>query len=101
MAHISLLPPLASESLAFDIARETRRTLVDLIRGSEPTTIMGVLLNERTGVTIESLAEALNKPPELISWNVEKLESEDLCVRAVIGGVSKVLPIAAYSERNE
>ncbi len=95
------LPPLDSRALSFDIEREARRTLVDIMRGAEPTTILGVLLaNSEEGATVESIAERLSEPVGLIGWNVEKIEKEGLCVRMSIDGVSKVLPLAAYTERN-
>jgi hypothetical protein len=99
---IQELPPLDSRSIEFDVGREARRTLVDLIRGDPPTTILGVLLRHREdGVTIEAIAEALDEPVGLIGWNVEKLEKEDLCVRVAMEGTRKVVPIAAYTARNE
>jgi hypothetical protein len=95
------LPPLDSRTLAFDISRETRRTVVDLIRGGEPTTILGVLLaNTKEGVTVEAIAEHLDDPVGLVNWNVEKLEKDDLCVRVEMEGHVKVLPLAVYTDRN-
>jgi hypothetical protein len=99
--HVDELPPLDSRALSFDIEREARRTLVDIMRGSEPTTILGVLLaNSEEGATVESIAELLDEPVGLVGWNVEKIEREGLCVRMSIDGVTKVLPLAAYTERN-
>lgn len=94
------LPPLDSRSTSFDVDREVRRTLVDLIREDEPTTIMGVLLAHRDGVTVEEIADKLDEPVGLIHWNVEKLEHEYLCIRMAMEGTRKVLPIASYIERN-
>ena len=102
MSRVDILPPLDSDALAFDISRETRRTLVDLIRENKPTTILGVLLaNREHGVTVESIAEDLEDSVGLVSWNIKKLEMEDLCVRVEIDGDVRALPIASYTERNE
>jgi hypothetical protein len=96
------LPPFDSRALYFDISHETRRTIVDLIRGSQPTTVLGVLLaHTDDGVTVEVLAKQLKRPVGQISWYVEKLETENLCVRSKMEGHIKVLPLAAYTERNE
>jgi hypothetical protein len=98
--HIDELPPLDSRSLQFDIGHEARLTLVDLIRGDQPKTIMGMLLAHRDGIAIEAIAIALDEPVGLVCWNVEKLEREDLCVLVAMGEGKKVVPIAAYTERN-
>jgi DNA-binding transcriptional regulator GbsR (MarR family) len=95
------LPPLDSRTTSFDVDREVRRTLVDLIREKQPTTIMGVLLAYRDGVTIEEIADKLDEPVGLIHWNVGKLEDEYLCIRVAIEGTRKVVPIASYIESNE
>lgn|GEM_PF-3404828 len=96
------LPPLDSRALYFDISHEMRRTVVDLIRGSEPTTVLGVLLaHNEDGVTVEGLAKQLKRPVGQISWYVEKLETEELCVRSRMEGHVKVLPLATYTKRNE
>jgi hypothetical protein len=96
------LPPLDSRALYFDISHEMRRTVVDLIRGSKPTTVLGVLLSHTDdGVTVEGLAKQLERPVGQISWHVKKLETENLCVRSKMEGHIKVLPLAAYTERNE
>jgi hypothetical protein len=96
------LPPLDSRALDFDVCREMRRTVIDLMRGVEPTTITGVLLEHlNEGVTIEALAMRLGLAPGLIAWNVERLEEDDLCVRTEIDGEVKVLPFAPFTERNE
>jgi hypothetical protein len=94
------LPPLDSRSTSFDVDREVRRTLVDLIRENEPTTIMGVLLAHRDGITIEEIADKLDEPVGLIYWNVGKLEDEYLCIRMATEGIRKVVPIASYIENN-
>jgi len=95
------LPPLDSRATSFDVYREIRRTLVDLIRGDPPTTIMGVLLANSDGVTVEEIADELDEPVGLIAWNVGKLRKEDLCVRVTLDGMKKVIPAAFYTERND
>ena len=95
------LPPLDSRALSLDIARETRRTVVDIMRGAEPTTILGVLLaNQKEGATVESIAEKIGEAIGLVNWHIDKLEQEGLCVRVSTKGIIKVLPLAAYTERN-
>ena len=94
------LPPLDSRSTGFDVNREVRRTLVDLIRGEEPTTIMGVLLARPDGVTVDEIADVLDEPAALVGWNVEKLHREDLCVRVTLDGIKKVIPAAFHTTRN-
>jgi hypothetical protein len=94
------LPPLDARLLDFTIEREARRTLVDLIREGAPTTIMGVLLRQRDGVTVDEIAEQLDEPAGLVSWNIKSLEREDLCVRLTEDGVTRIMPFAAYTERN-
>lgn len=103
MQSVDALPPLDSKALNFDIARETRRTIVDMMRGEKPTTILGMLLaNPRKGVTLEFMAERLKNPIGQVNWNVEKLEAEELCVRVGMkNGNIKILPIAPYTARNE
>jgi hypothetical protein len=98
--QVEELPPLDTRSLEFDVGREARRALVDLIRGERPTTIIGMLLEHRDGITVDAIAQTLQQPVGLIAWNVEKLEDEDLCVRVSMDGVRKVVPIAAYTARN-
>jgi hypothetical protein len=96
------LPPLDSRALDFDVCHEVRRTVVDLIRRSDPSTITGILIEHlNDGVTIEDLARRLDLAPGLIAWNIERLEDEELCVRTEIDGEVKVLPFAPYTERNE
>jgi hypothetical protein len=95
------LPPLDSRSTSFDVNREIRRTVVDLIRGDPPTTILGVLIAHSDGVTVEEIADKLDEPVGLIDWNVGKLRKEDLCVRVTLNGVKKVIPAAFYTKRNE
>jgi hypothetical protein len=100
--HRDDLPPLDSRALDFDTCHELRRTVVDLIRGSEPSTIIGILIRHvNDGVTVEDLARRLDRAPGLIAWNIERLEDEDLCVRTEIDGQIRVLPFAPYTERNE
>ncbi len=101
MRSIEELPPPDSRSTTFDINRELRRTVVDIIRGAEPTTIMGILLAHREGVTLKEIADTLDQPVGLVGWNVEKLENDYLCIRVAMEGVRKVIPIASYIDRNE
>jgi hypothetical protein len=94
------LPPLDSQALRFDLSQETRRTVVDLIRGSRPSTILGVLIHSKDGVTVDVIAKELGESVGLVGWNIDKLESEDLCIRVSMDGETKVFPCAGYTERN-
>jgi hypothetical protein len=98
--HPDELPPLDSRALAVDVNDEVRRTLVDLMRDDPPSTILGVIVAHPGGVAVEEIAERLEQSFGLVDWSVEKLEDDDLCVRIAEGGVRKVLPFAAYTERN-
>jgi len=96
------LLPLDSRALEFDVNHEIRRTVVELLRQAEPTTILGVVLANPEGVEIRDLAETLDIPVAVAGWRVEHLEDEDL----VIGckeddGAVNILPLAAYTEKNE
>lgn len=95
------LPPLDSRSISFDVNREIRRAVVDLIRGDPPTTILGILITHSDGLTVEEIADKLDEPVGLIDWNIRKLRKEDLCVRVTLDGIKKVIPAAFYTERNE
>lgn len=95
------LPPLDTRALELDICHETRRTIVDLMRGNEPTTIIGVLVANRDGLTTREIAERLDRPVGEVSWKIEKLEGEDLCAQILSDTAMKVIPFAAYTERNE
>lgn len=101
MNMLDTLPPLDSRALSFDVDRETRRTVVDLVRGDRPTTILGVLLAHSDGLTMAEIADLLEKPIGIVGWQVEKLEHEDLCVRVAEDRLTKVLAFAAYTEHNE
>lgn len=91
---------MSSRSVEFNIAHETRRTVVDLMRGGEPTTILGLLLANSQGIGTEEIAERLGTTASLVSWDIDKLEREDLCVRVEVDGATKVLPLATYTSRN-
>jgi hypothetical protein len=93
-------PPLDSRSVVFDVNRETRRTVVDILRGSEPSTVLGVLVSTPEGLTMRGIASALDEPVGVVEWNVERLEDEDLCVTVSIDGEVRVLPLAGYTVRN-
>ena len=100
MTNIDELPPLNARTLDFDVEREIRRTVVDTIRGDSPSTILGLLISQPTGVSIIRLAEQLGEPLGFVKWGIERLEDEDLCVRVAIDGVASVVPLAGYTERN-
>lgn len=95
------LPPLDSSALEFDVTHELRRTMVDLIRNDEPTTILGLLLANPNGIGIEEIAKGLALAEGLVAWNIDKLEREDLCVRVETGSLVRVFPLAPYTRRNE
>lgn len=94
------LPALDSRTLRVDVGRETRRAIVDLIRGVQPTTVLGVLLANAGGVTTDVIARQLDRPVGEVAWRINKLEGDDLCTRVAVDGVTMALPFAAYTDRN-
>lgn len=101
MEEVEYLLPLDSRDYEIDLDREMRRTLVDLIRGSDPSTVLGVLLASDGGLTIVEIAERLERPTSLVAWNVEKLEDEDLCVRIRAHNERRVRLFAPFTEHND
>jgi hypothetical protein len=93
--------PLDSREFEIDLGREMRRTVVDLIRGDEPTTILGVLLASEGELTITDIASRLQRPIGLVACNVEKLEDEDLCVRIAAGDARMVRLFAPFTNHND
>jgi hypothetical protein len=96
------LLPFDSRALEFDVKHEIRRTVVELLRQAEPTTILGVVLANPDGVEIRDLADTLDIPVAVAGWRVEHLEDEEL----VIGckeddGAVNILPFAPYTAKNE
>lgn len=99
--EISSLPPLDTSTLEFDVDHEIRRTLVDLMRGAAPTTILGLLLANSEGIDIGEISGHLGVRENLVNWSVDKLEGEDLCVKVEVDGSIFAVPLAAYTSRNE
>ncbi len=99
--EISSLPPLDTSALGFDVDREIRRTLVDLMRGDAPTTILGLLFANPDGIGVDELVTRLGLPISHVNWGIDRLEEEDLCVRVEVGGSMLAVPLAAYTSRNE
>jgi hypothetical protein len=84
-----------------DICRETRRTVIDIIRGDRPTTVLGYLVaNRDRQLDLEEIAQALGKPKDEVNWTTEVLEQDELCVRFVDGKSTVVMALAPYSPRN-
>jgi hypothetical protein len=93
--------PLGSRDLEFDMCIEMRRATVDVIRGNRPSSVLGILMMSRdAAVTVEEIAEQLDRPVGEVSWTVEKLEEEDLCERVNRAGVTQIVAFAAFSARN-
>lgn len=93
--------PLSSRDLDFDIYSELRHAVVDLIRGDEPTSVLGVLMAHRgEAIELQQIADQLDSPVGEVEWTVEKLEEEDLCERLTNDGPTRVVAFAAYSARN-
>ncbi len=92
--------PMGSKDMEFDMYAEMRRATVDLIRGSEPSNLLGILMITREPIPIKEVAERLEKPVGQVEWIIEQLEEEDLCERLIKDGVTKVFGFAAFSPRN-
>jgi hypothetical protein len=80
---------------------EVRGAAVDTIRGSTPSTVLGVIIHASGGISVQALAERLDIPLDTVLETISVLESEDLCERVKRQGVdTQVLAFAAHSERN-
>jgi DNA-directed RNA polymerase specialized sigma24 family protein len=101
MEDAEYLLPLDSREYEIDLRHEMRRTLVEQIRGNDPSTVLGVLLASKDGLTVEEIAERLDRPTGLVVWNVEKLEDDDLCVRIPAEHRRKVRLFAPFTEQND
>lgn len=101
MDEIEYLLPLDSRDYEIDLDREMRRTFVELIRGNDPSTVLGCLLASKGGLTIEELAERLDRPTGSVAWNVEKLEDDDLCLRIRSDNKRTVRLFAPYTQDND
>ena len=101
MDETEYLLPLDSREYEIDLEREMRRTMVELIRGQDPSTILGVLLKSRGGLTVEEISTLLDRPTGVVVWNVEKLEDDDLCVRVEAEHRRKVRLFAPFTELND
>ena len=99
--EIGSLPPLDTSALEFDVDHEIRLTLVDLMRGTAPSTVLGLLLANADGIGIGEIAAHLGINENLVNWSVDKLEDDDLCVRVEVDGSTIAVPLAAYTSRNE
>lgn len=94
-------PVRDSRDLVPDVCRETRQLAVDLIRGGKPTTVLGVLIERNLDdpIALEALAGRLGQSVGAVSWTVEMLEREKLCGRVIEDGITRVLALAPYEER--
>lgn len=102
METVDYLLPLSSKEYELDLEHELRRTVVDQIREAEPTTILGVLLISKSGLSVGEIADRLGRPAGLVGWSVEKLEEDGLCVRIRDDdGSSTVRLFAPFSVRND
>jgi predicted ArsR family transcriptional regulator len=80
---------------------EVRGVAVDNIRGTAPTTVLGLIMSNPGGLTISALARRLHVSREAVLDTVAVLESEDLCERVRRGKRTAVMPFAAFSTRNQ
>jgi len=99
--EIRSLPPLDTKALEFNVAHEVRLTLVDLMRGAAPSTVLGLLLANSDGIEVSEIAARLGVDETHVHWNINKLEDDDLCVRVEVKGSTVAVPLAAYTSRNE
>ncbi len=89
-----------SRDLIPDVCRETRYAAVDIIRGAEPTTVLGLIMSRDEPLTLGAIAGLLCRSIEEVEWTVEMLEQEDLAIRVSRNGLTKVRAFAAFSARN-
>lgn len=82
------------------IGSELRRTVVDLIRGDEPTTVLGLLITQDEPLTVEAIAGLTCKEVGETELTVAMLEEEDLCAHVSQNGLRKVKAFAYHSARN-
>jgi hypothetical protein len=72
-----------------------------MIRGDDPTTVLGVLMMSDGPVLPEHIAITLDVPVDKVHNTVDMLEDEELCVQVIINGLRHVQAFAAYSALNE
>ena len=93
--------PLGSRDLEFDIYSEMRHAVVDVIRGSKPSSVLGIIMaHAGDTVTLDEIASQLGSALGEVAWTIERLEEEDLCERLTGDGPTRVAAFAAYSARN-
>jgi hypothetical protein len=92
--------PMGSQDMQFDMYTEMRRAAVDLIRGNQPTNLLGILMVTHEPIPVAEIAARLQKPVGQVEWIIEQLEEEDLCERMTRDGITRVFGFAAFSARN-
>jgi hypothetical protein len=83
---------------------EARRTLADIIRGEEPTTILGILIKhdpERRGIAVGEVATRLGFSKDYTTEVVAALKSEHLCGSPEGAGDDHIFVMAAHTKSND
>lgn len=92
-----------SRELIPDIDKELHRTIVDKIRGDEPSTALGVLM-DRGKVTMEAVTGLVGSNCEQVQWVLEELMEADLALSIAENGLTKYIawaPAAQTSPQSE
>jgi DNA-binding transcriptional regulator GbsR (MarR family) len=83
------------------VLAEIRGAAVDIIRGDAPGTVIGLLMDARDALPLESIAQTLGLSLDAVVERIELLEEEDFCERVTRDGLTKAIAFAAYTARNE
>jgi hypothetical protein len=79
-----------------DVCTETRQLAIDLIHGDKPSTVLGLLIQRNSALTLEAIAGLLGKSIAEVIWTIEVLETEKLCARIRENGLLKARAFAPY-----
>lgn len=88
------------EDPAFRVGAALRRAVVDIFRDERPSTVAGFLIAHQEPTTIYDIAAVTGLSVETVESSVADLESEDLAVTILDGGLEKVARFAAFSLKN-
>lgn len=88
---------------------EVRRTIADLVRGNEPTTILGILIKQpqaeesvgQKPIVMEELAQKAGRTVAATEAIVDYLMEEELAVTIDEDGIEQVIGCALYTPKND